>query len=137
MLPHPSHKIIEAAERAAATNSTAVLANERYSKLAGDFRSTALTATSGLQALLAEIESADGIRPPQPSTVRGLVGQSLIGLQSRALWWLIRALRLRDKALRVTEGVLSEMEIELNRLRVRVEDLERQAQERENRDRTR
>ncbi len=119
-MPHPSRKIVEDAELAAAANPAAPAANERYAQMAREFRPSSLTATSGLRALLDEIDSQTGLEPPHPDTVRGKVGQSLIRLQSRGLWWLLRALRIRDKALRLTAGVISELEQEVVALRGRV-----------------
>jgi hypothetical protein len=134
MLPHPSREVIEAAEQRVTANPGSTTANQRYSELVREFRPTALTVTSGLRAMLDEIESETGIQPPMPGTLRGRLGSFLIRFESRALWWLLRALRLRDRSLRLTEGVISEMEKELGALRSRVHQLEQRAQHREERE---
>lgn len=100
-----------------------------YKSMSADFEVNAELDRSGLGQKLAEIESAGGILPRNPPTLRGRFGGIAFGLSSRALWWIPRAFRLRDSALRAMyEALLSSREEqcrELGLLRARVDALER------------
>ncbi len=100
-----------------------------YKSIAADFVVNAELDRSGLGQKLAEIESDSGVLPHNPPTLRGRFGRLAFGLSSRLLWWIPRAFRLRDSALRgMYEALLSsreEQDRELRLLRARVDALER------------
>jgi hypothetical protein len=77
-----------------------------YRLLAELFRSEPAVDPHGLGPLVAEIEQAGDLFPPEPPTLRGRVGRILIRLQLRTLWWLTRAISRRDRAWRAAYGMM-------------------------------
>ena len=132
----PSEELIELARRRLDQGGSAQQAYIRYRLLAKQFRAESEFDSHGFRQALLEIEGPDGILPPAPPTTRGRLGQWIIRLQARSLWWLIRALRLEGQALgcayatlrheseRLTrvEDALAE---QLSGIRLRMERIER------------
>jgi hypothetical protein len=92
-----------------------------YAWLAELFRSEPETDPHGFGQLVAEIEQSGGIYPPEPPTLRGRLGRSLIDLEYRVLWWLVRAIARRDHAWRAAYHMMlslheKQMELRLDAL---------------------
>ncbi len=95
-----SDELIESTRRRLDQRASAQEAYTRYRLLAEQFKKESEFDSHGFRQALLEIEGPDGILPPAPPTVRGKLGQWIIRLQARSLWWLIRALRLEGQVLR-------------------------------------
>ena len=78
----------------------AAQAARRYGLLSDEFKAESGFDRSGLLQCLLEIESPTGILPPASPTLRGKFGHSIVRLQARILWWVVRALRLNGRGLR-------------------------------------
>ncbi len=124
--------LLDAAERRVEARIAAGEAIPDYQSISADFGVNAELDRSGLGQKLAEIDG--GILPRNPPTLRGRFGRLAFGLSSRVLWWIPRAFRIRDSALRAMyEALLSsreEQDRELRLLRTRVDALERALEDR-------
>ena len=133
----PSEELIELARRRLDQRASAQEAYTRYRVLAKQFRAESEFDSHGFRQALLEIEGPDGILPPAPPTTRGRLGQWIIRLQARSLWWLTRALRLEGRALRSAYATLRHESERLTQvedtlaqqlagIRLRLERIERQ-----------
>ena len=129
----PSDELVRAAQQQAASRPEAAFQRQRYEELARDFRIATPLSRSGVRHAVEEITSDTGVLPPSPPTLRGRVGRRLIILEVRAFWWVLRAFRLRDRALQRTYAALLQqeqridaLETELSTVRSRLERLERE-----------
>ena len=122
-MSHPSKAWIDEAEAAASPEGIEG-ARRRYSEISSRFQARAdMESTGFLQALL-DIEGETGFYPASPHTIRGKIGGWLMRVQGGALWWLLRALRMRDRALRGAYASQASMAAEIQELRRRVDRLE-------------
>jgi hypothetical protein len=122
-MTHPSKEWIDEAASAASPEGLQG-ARRRHLEMASRFQARAELEGSGFLQALLEIEGEAGLYPPSPPTVRGRIGGWLVRMQGGALWWLLRALRLRDRALRGACDVTRRQAAEIRELRERVERLE-------------
>ena len=131
-----SEELIELARRRLDQRGSAQQAYIRYRLLAKQFRAESEFDSHGFRQVLLEIEGSDGILPPAPPTTRGTLGQWIIRLQARVLWWLVRVLRLEGRALRSAYATLRHeserltqiedtMAQQLGGIRLRIERIER------------
>lgn len=102
---------------------------EKYCRALTDFDET------GLRRTLETIEGEFGMLPPEPPTSRGKLGARIVRTQAKALWWLVRALHLRDdvlaavyrtlgRQLEAQLGFQAEMHTALRDLRARLDAIE-------------
>lgn len=133
----PSEELIELARRRLDQRGSVQEAYIRYRLLAKQFRAESEFDSHGFRQALMEIEGSDGILPPAPPTTRGTLGQWIIRLEARVLWWLVRVLRLEGRALRSAYATLryqserltqieDTMAQQLGGVRLRLERIERQ-----------
>ena len=131
-----SDELIESARRRLDQRASAQEAYTRYRLLTKQFRAESEFDSHGFRQTLLQIEGPSGILPPAPPTVRGRLGQWIIRLEARVLWWLVRALRLEGRALRSAYATLrreserlAQVEDNLARqlggIRLRIERIER------------
>jgi hypothetical protein len=73
-----------------------------------------------LRVALEELESETEIVPPVPATMRGRFGRKLIALEARAFWWIVRAFRIRDRALKTSYAAMMEQERRFDALEEKV-----------------
>jgi hypothetical protein len=66
---------------------------EKYCRALTDFDET------GLKPAFEELQGEFGTLPPEPPTTRGRLGNWIVRYQARGLWWILRALRIRDKVI--------------------------------------
>ena len=133
----PSKELIELARCRLDQRGSAQEASIRYMVLAKQFRAESEFDSYGFRQTLLQIEGPNGILPPAPPTTRGRLGQWIIRLEARVLWWLVRALRLEGRALRSAYATLRHESERLTQvedtlaqqlagIRLRLERIERQ-----------
>jgi hypothetical protein len=103
---HPSAGLIEQGRRKMNTRGNAHLANERYRGFSLQFQSDAEFDSFGLTQSVLDLGQPGGLLPLAPPTTRGRIGMFFIRNQAKVLWWLVRAIQLRDRALRSAHQLL-------------------------------
>jgi hypothetical protein len=88
------------------TRGNAHLANERYRCLSLLFQSDTEFDSFGLTQFVLDLDQPGGLLPLAPPTNRGRIGMFFIRKQAKVLWWLVRAIQLRDRALKGTHQLL-------------------------------
>jgi hypothetical protein len=119
MREHPSSELIQAARQRLELKQDMEAANRKYVPLAAQFHHS-----DGLRQYLLELKQPGGLLPLSPPTLRGKIGAFLIRRQVRVLWWLVRALQLRDQALEAAYESLQQQEDRLVDLEKRLAALE-------------
>lgn len=90
----------------------------------------------GLRQHVIELEAPDSVIPPTRPGLRGAVGARIIRFQAAAFWWIVRAFRLRDEAVRAVHTTFvrqarlrdareRELLRRINDLELRLRDMER------------
>ena len=133
-MSHPSQEWIRDAESSASPEMLRS-ARRRHSEVSSRFQAKAELEDTGLLQALTEIEGETGFYPASPPTLRGKIGSYLVRIEGGALWWLLHAMRMRDRALRgaydlmcrqieVSAASKSNMAAEIQELRRRIDQLE-------------
>jgi hypothetical protein len=131
MSKHPSGDLIEAARRQMESRVDADLTNRKHKSLLARFQSEAEFDAGGLSQCIFELKQPGGLLPLTPPTTRGRIGGFFIRQQAKALWWFVRAIQLRDRALEAACARLqrqderqAELETHLAALEARIRHLE-------------
>jgi hypothetical protein len=124
MQRHPSDDLIQLAEQQLAGRGIGEGANRKYESLLGEFRREASFDSLALRRSISELKQPGGMFPLAPATIRGRMGAFFIKQQSKLLWWLLRALRLRDEVLAAASVLLERQERRQMELERRIENLE-------------
>jgi len=95
---HPSRPIVELAAKRLCEEA-ARQGRRRDIEILTAFRAAMRADRFGTRQSLGVILREASLVPPRPSTVRGLMGSWVIRLQAKVLWWLVRSIRLRDRAI--------------------------------------
>lgn len=102
----PSGDLIAAARQQMESRVDADFANRSYQPLLARFHSDAEFDSSGLSQCIFELKQPGGLLPLPPPTTRGKVGGFFIRKQAKALWWIVRAFQVRDRALEAAHASL-------------------------------
>jgi hypothetical protein len=125
MSEHSSGDLIEAARQQMESRSAdADFVNRDYPSLLARFDSDAEFDSCGLSQSIFELKRPGGLLPLSPPTTRGKIGAFFIRQQVKTLWWLIRAFRMRDRALEAAYALLRSQHDRQAALERRVADLE-------------
>jgi hypothetical protein len=131
MRKHPSDDLIEAARQQMALRADLAPMNQDYESLSLRFRAESRFHSYSLSQQMFELAEPGGLLPLAPPTVRGAIGIFFIRRQAKVLWWLVRALQLRDRALGASYHLLqyheerhAEMETRLAALESRLRVIE-------------
>ena len=124
MPEHSSSDLIQAARRQMELRGGSELANRNYESLGSQFRAPSAFDSSGLSQCIFELKQPGGLLPLAPPTARGRLGSFFVRQQARVLWWLVRAIRLRDGALDAASELLRDHEHRLAEMERRVAALE-------------
>jgi hypothetical protein len=130
-MKHPSTDLIEMGRRQMNARGKAQQANQRYRSLSLQFRSESEFDSFGLTQQVLDLDQPGGLLPLAPPTARGRIGMVFIRKQAQVLWWLVRAIQVRDQALRSAHQLLRHhqtrheaMEQRVIALESRLKDLE-------------
>ena len=122
-VPTPPRALLSLASAASAARVDRALARRRYEALIEEFREEIAADRFAAKSAVAALRRNDSLIPPEPSTWRGRLGRWMIVVQSKALWWSMRAFRMRDAAI---ESVWLTLESHVREDRGRDADLRRQ-----------
>jgi hypothetical protein len=85
-----------------------------YSALSSWFKERMDFDRSGLRQCLLDVQRSLDCCPPSPNTLRGRIGNFLVQVTRKPLWWVVWAIGIRDKALMaICESVFELHEIQL------------------------
>jgi hypothetical protein len=125
-MAHPSEQVIQAARRQLQVRGQGPAAAARYQQLAREFQAESEFDSFGLrQCILDMAERPGGLLPPTKPTLRGRLGAFIIRQQAKALWWILRAIRTPERALKAAEATLRYQERRQGALEERLTDLDR------------
>jgi hypothetical protein len=124
MSQQTSEDLIEAARQQMEFRVDADSVNRNYQSLLARFDSDAAFDSCGLSQQILELKQPGGLLPSAPPTARGKIGGFFIRQQARSLWWVVRAFRLRDRALEAAYALLQRQDERQAALERRVATLE-------------